>query len=214
MFGFDPRPHAGSDSQARHAIDVSDPFRSTPPRGERPAPTKPPSAPFMFRSTPPRGERPSDVFATWAHAVFRSTPPRGERLNGLADGAGLQPVSIHVPTRGATRSAPSPPAAPARFDPRPHAGSDVLDAHLAADILVFRSTPPRGERPDQFLYVSLSVTVSIHAPTRGATPWPLGPLVGHACFDPRPHAGSDVAPSIAVLIWVSFRSTPPRGERP
>ena len=56
------------------------------------------------------------------------------------------------------------------FDPRSHAGSDAFWCGLNLGNLKFRSTLPRGERRDEHRQGRHAQAVSIHAPTRGATP--------------------------------------------
>ncbi len=57
----------------------------------------------------------------------------------------------------------------------------------------------------------MSVHVSIHAPTRGATTR-TRPLPSVICFNPRPHAGGDHLSGLGVDVF-GFQSTPPRGGR-
>jgi len=59
-------------------------------------------------------------------------------------------VSIHAPTRGATR----------KFD-------------LSLSPWEFQSTHPRGVRHKLPIYETFQIQVSIHAPTRGATSSPV-----------------------------------------
>ena len=77
----------------------------------------------LFQSTLPRGERPDGDMLKKRQMKFQSTLPRGERLEGIG-------VAV----------------VPEGFNPRSHAGSDIIDLEL---VTVTR--------------------VSIHAPTRGAT---------------------------------------------
>ncbi len=101
------------------------------------------------------------------------------------------------------------------FDPRPRAGSDVVNSFRGLWMIRFRSAPPCGERPPVCRHRS--------ATTR--------------CFDPRPRAGSDAldgkvrksAGAVSIRAPVrgatttasvssagkqQFRSAPPCGERP
>ena len=121
-------------------------------------------------------------------------------------------ISIHAPTRGATRV-----LAPVNRS------------------IEFQSTLPRGERPNGVtiehggLYISIhaptrgatlssqsvreSAHISIHAPTRGAT---IGSKFYEAFigdFNPRSHEGSDSASFTFVFHHFLFQSTLPRGER-
>ena len=98
-------------------------------------------------------------------------------------------VSIHAPTRGATRISegrgkrgrfqstlprgerPPMPRAKARsssFNPRSHAGSDKRIIALLIREAVSIHAPTRGATIDRFS-ASRFRSVSIHAPTRGAT---------------------------------------------
>ena len=132
---------------------------------------------------------------------------RGDEGNGGGD-----QVSIHAPTRGATRwvhlifgdavvsiHAPTRGATflrgerhvPDGFDPRPHARGDDITYLLERTTQSFDPRPhARGDVSPQFR--SEVAKVSIHAPTRGATPAILAILDREA----------------------EFRSTPPREGRP
>ena len=103
----------------------------------------------------------------------------------------LGSISIHAPTRGATRKQVRPLLEPRDFNPRSHEGSDVQRGKIFYSLRRFQSTLPRGERPQyrtiihsivyfnprshegsdgNMLLQLLSTVISIHAPTRGATP--------------------------------------------
>ena len=79
----------------------------------------------LFQSTLPRGER------RWPHSTrsvtisaFQSTLPRGERPSmdcSVWCGPG---ISIHAPTRGATKLSPEKFVSAMYFNPRSHEGSD------------------------------------------------------------------------------------------
>ena len=78
--------------------------------------------------------------------------------------------------------------------------------------------------------------VSIHAPTRGATPhfhlllyfqsgfnprphargdlFHSAPSLSYPCFNPRPHARGDFITISASVMFSMFQSTPPRDGRP
>ena len=120
---------------------------------------------------------------------FQSTLPRGERLPLRYLSVPSNAVSIHAPTRGATRLLRS------------------VSARRAVSI----HAPTRGATRAQVRRV-LSSLVSIHAPTRGATVmsgWQVrtGGVSIHA-----PTRGATVERAKANSIYV-FQSTLPRGER-
>ena len=141
-----------------------------------------------FQSTLPRGERPGEVREVATLFKFQSTLPRGERQS-TASASSDTSISIHAPTRGAT---------------------NLLQ--LLVIFVRFQSTLPRGERHilsvSNFSHINFNPRshegsdvavlrlccavchISIHAPTRGATPI-----------------------SASSLFIRQFQSTLPRGER-
>ena len=123
------------------------------------------------------------------HAGFQFTRPRGARRE-LLTGSSAGMVSIHAPTRGATK-APLLQQDLACFNSRAHAGRDY---HSAAAALrqagVSIHAPTRGAT----LIVETNIRmaqVSIHAPTRGATLSVFVPRFSLCCFNSRAHAGRD-----------------------
>ena len=143
-------------------------FQSTLPRGERPhlaahravavavsihAPTRGATLwkdwPAFIGSFNPRSHEGSDI-SRISHSRksyrFQSTLPRGERQSTEHSPALGELVSIHAPTRGATRCRPPWDNSALCFNPRSHEGSD--------------GGYRQGYR---------GTVVSIHAPTRGAT---------------------------------------------
>ena len=145
LINFNPRSHEGSDAGEGVASWVEDKFQSTLPRGER----------LVITCT------------TTKQYIFQSTLPRGERL--FPGNLSKYPIriSIHAPTRGATKvynqnglifqfqsTLPRGERLMLRkirwlvayFNPRSHEGSDdCLILHGGYDCL-FQSTLPRGER--------------------------------------------------------------------
>ena len=78
-------------------------------------------------------------------------------------------VSIHAPTRGATRNWAVYLLVPCCFNPRTHTGCDPLPKAGNKGVNWFQSTHPHGVRPEITLRALSREEVSIHAPTRGAT---------------------------------------------
>ena len=187
----------------------------------------------MFQSTHPRGVRLLLLLLQIAPLLFQSTHPRGVRPAPSNVGQGILQVSIHAPTRGATQSwNPSATASPVSIH-APTRGA-TMTMPILIQLILFQSTHPRGVRLDTSnmtfvtamfqsthprgvrLHTGSSSTasckVSIHAPTRGATPYytyayvyslfqsthPRGvrPQSCHreilaGCFNPRTHEGCD-----------------------
>ena len=128
----------------------------------------PPLGPIQFQSTRPRGARPTltDPFAFgW---VFQSTRPRGARLR----------LGKRIAARRAFQS--TRPRGARRIDGRVHPVGGR-----------FQSTRPRGARRYRRPIRRPGPTVSIHAPTRGATLLAGEEGAEVKCFNPRAHAGRD-----------------------
>ena len=142
-----------------------------------------------FQSTRPRGARPMCLPRQWAYQPFQSTRPRGARPKQEVHIL-LPCVSIHAPTWGATG----------------------LRQYEAAWWL-FQSTRPRGARPALGVVGGVSLPVSIHAPTGGATfAWLSEQAINSQFQSTRPRG----ARLLAHLPWLPvrlFQSTRPRGAR-
>ena len=111
------------------------------------------------------------------------------------------------------------------FNPRSHEGSDWECFGKKSVGFWFQSTLPRGERPCNHQVLCVLCSVSIHAPTRGATKtglqiWRNTQVSIHAPtrgatfvnsgdpntsdgFNPRSHEGSDAARKIWTLPGLS-----------
>ena len=150
-----------------------------------------------------QGETSRASFNSRAHEGRDCLPLRGEAIIM---------GSIHAPTRGATLVLGAEEVLVARFNSRAHEGRDPSRPRICRTAASFQFTRPRGARlfriwfldyaccfnsrahegrDLQWLYASELGIVSIHAPTRGATPSASTP------------PGS-----------VSFQFTRPRGARP
>ena len=104
---FNPRAHAGRDLKYQRCVEnVAWVSIHAPTRG---ATSLPPSSLWtmtMFQSTRPRGARLLVVVRVVVDVLFQSTRPRGARLVVLCVVDHVAAVSIHAPTRGATRTLP------------------------------------------------------------------------------------------------------------
>ena len=166
----------------------------------------------QFQSTLPQGERLKQSPICKGCISFQSTLPQGERRPDMSGGGDQYHISIHAPTRGATR---------------------VVIILLMR--VVFQSTLPQGERRRSNDLSSISGCISIHAPTRGATvgveistcflfqfqsTLPQGERCSCAVFQCPGSAISIHAPTRgATLLQCAcdccqlFQSTLPQGER-
>src|SRR5271157_2522516 len=116
----------------------------------------------------------------------------------------------------------------------PH-GERLISSLLKQITLMFQSTLPHGERPISIRQDFVREPVSIHAPTRGATPQVLllpyialvsihAPTRGATLPEPYQQDGEEVsihAPTrgatcghLSKLVGRVFQSTLPHGERP
>ena len=101
-------------------------------------------------------------------------------------------VSIHAPTRGATRLCIFVASLLPCFNPRTHTGCDKFSLSPLVIEPMFQSTHPHGVRRYQLIYNDYYRDVSIHAPTRGATS----------------------LTSVSRKYLTMFQSTHPHGVRP
>ena len=165
-------------------------FQSTPPRGGRPdrhtsgvhfdfvsihAPARGAtsycpscSGSKSFQSTPPRGGRPRILISAAPAVSFQSTPPRGGRRVAEALADIDHEVSIHAPARGATQPR-GYPGILGSFNPRPRAGGDQRRRAGGYSIFSFNPRPRAGGDLSFCCDAVGKLSVSIHAPARGAT---------------------------------------------
>ena len=121
-----------------------------------------------FQSTLPQGERLAALHKNCHPITFQSTLPQGERRYGIPDWSIVaEPISIHAPTRGATKRRDFSRHVK-NFNPRSHKGSD---ANPDPKFLAFSYFNPRSHKGSDKLDEDINGEheISIHAPTRGAT---------------------------------------------
>ena len=167
---------------------------------------------MAFQSTRPHGARLAQgermcVFS----GVSIHAPTRGATAGAYRCRRGGW-VSIHAPTRGATsptqhrntgeytfqstrphgarhrRQHDTPPQH--RFNPRAHTGRDDIEGPCYDKRRVSIHAPTRGATPKD-LDRRRPLQVSIHAPTRGATRRATARARLSRCFNPRAHTGRD-----------------------
>ena len=119
----------------------------------------------------PRSHVGSDRTKTTTHYVLKRFNPRSHVGSDWLRyyGVHCRKVSIHAPTWGATGACACSSASRACFNPRSHVGSDVPYFSTFSSASLFQSTLPRGERHNGTRWQQLTLQVSIHAPTWGAT---------------------------------------------
>ncbi len=122
-------------------------------------------------------------------------------------------VSIHAPTRGATRRYRGCTSARRWFQSTRPRGARPAAAEIGANDASFQSTRPRGARRTAARGIYRIGAVSIHAPTRGATAQQIAGLREAKCFNPRAHAGRDLGAQKSAEVVEVFQSTRPRGAR-
>ena len=99
--------------------------------------------------------------------VFQSTHLREVRPNRFFITT-YRNVSIHAPTRGATRNSLNETADASGFNPRTYERCDVVSSCFSCAKKVSIHAPTRGAT-FYFIDRPTPIYVSIHAPTRGAT---------------------------------------------
>ena len=122
-------------------------------------------------------------------------------------------VSIHAPLRVRLCARPDSVALGQGFNPRTPAGCDALGSGLLGFCRLFQSTHPCGVRRSSFRYSLTSISVSIHAPLRGATL-----LISDTCglctvSIHAPLRGATCPGSFTSSNQPSFQSTHPCGVR-
>ena len=188
---------------------------------------------IIFQSTLPREERRK---CSTINAISTYFNPRShERSDNFQFSGNQSPdcISIHAPTRGATKRCWIECWCYSNFNPRSHERSDdnfiliyrcisisihapTRGATIYAQILsiskLFQSTLPREER----LVSSSFVTVSIYFNPRSherSDSVAQGTLHPHKDFNPRSHERSDCQLLLQAQIQFLFQSTLPREER-
>ena len=211
---FNPRTHTGCDllgkvlttrlysfqSTHPHGVRLSlyqlkkvlEEFQSTHPHGVRQSQALTPHAWHRFQSTHPHGvrriPRPHRPYKT----RFQSTHPHGVRRDSFGGAFNDIAVSIHAPTRGATRGRISGIHVHYTFQStHPHGVRLYRSGYFGMPTLMFQSTHPHGVRLcrgggstkscgfNPRTHTGCDICrrllhqgrggVSIHAPTRGAT---------------------------------------------
>ena len=143
----------------------------------------------VFQSTLPREERRTLRLGTQASHVYFN--PRSHERSDQYDKVRFRVllISIHAPTRGATRYKQS------------------MNIQT-----IFQSTLPREERLYSSTLMIELMQISIHAPTRGATVTNFDPLAFGSISIHAPTRGATISYD-DDFISILFQSTLPREER-
>ena len=209
---FNPRSHEGSDEDGSSltavtiGISIHAPtrgatmqvppvsgnlqFQSTLPQGERPCLLEHQNQ--MWQNFNPRSHKGSDLLCLFPPLTirFQSTLPQGERLMAEVKDAGLKLFQSTLPQGERLLWIALNVNKKIHFNPRSHKGSDRKITSLVDAFFLFQSTLPQGERHWVCRQCITYVTISIHAPTRGATE-------------------TEVVSPLSTI----FQSTLPQGER-
>ena len=166
---FNPRSHEGSDKYIRNPFLCFTYFNPRSHEGSDYGGAHRKRAFGISIHAPTRGATIAEAIIDLA-VLFQSTLPRGERRQQWSNSSVRICISIHAPTRGATCLRRGTARLSENFNPRSHEGSDSCQTTATTRLILFQSTLPRGERRCVInrLYRQ-QCTISIHAPTRGAT---------------------------------------------
>ena len=104
----------------------------------------------------------------------------------------LAAISIHAPVKGATRAQGSASARRGNFNPRSREGSDFGPAGKRFALSDFNPRSREGSDVVLANVYALTVTISIHAPVKGATCQNPQTWDVESDFNPRSREGSDV----------------------
>ena len=153
----------------------------------------------------------------------------------FSDNTGIWIISIHAPTKGATRDNASFEGATHNFNPRSHEGSDVMlclmEQRLEISIhaptkgatffrctrgiykQVFQSTLPRRERLSGYNCINNLCRFQSTLPRRERRYCTSLRINNANHFNPRSHEGSDLVYLSVLCFYIIFQSTLPRRER-
>ena len=144
-----------------------------------------------FQSTRPRGARPHYRIMRVSMFGFQSTRPRGAQQAVWRAYRVADEVSIHAPTRGATRSASRPSRTSTEFQSTRPRGARPFQAQRLVPWSGFNPRAHEGRDPQHGDLQLHLLRVSIHAPTRGATSSRPTRSPRSTGFNPRAHEGRD-----------------------
>ena len=143
--------------------------------------------------------------------MFQSTHPHGVR-RGTDKKILCGYVSIHAPTRGATRKMIGRWAPENEFQSTHPHGVRLHNPKLSLSIVRFQSTHPHGVR-HQGVGVTTISAVSIHAPTRGATNKTINAFYLSKVSIHAPTRGATTGSVLYSASHLRFQSTHPHGVR-
>ena len=167
---------------------------------------------LIFQSTLPREERLLQQYLSHFQLLFQSTLPREERPRALLIYIPDYTISIHAPTRGATKSTALLKLIRKISIHAPTRGATTTNAP-SCRIFLFQSTLPREERQipcwcyvrrQQYFNPRSHERSDRHTGNRSKR-----------CknFNPRSHERSDLLQLKRILSRHAFQSTLPREER-
>ena len=166
-------------------------FQPTLPHGERHNKHRHSDGQFRFQPTLPHGERHAPIAA---HKLLKDFNPRSRTGSDCA--CCLAPLIVF------------------RFQPTlPHGERLMFDGKYPFAYIKFQPTLPHGERPDSAIMYPCGVSISTHAPARGATCSAPSPnFLGD--FNPRSPHGERRLSDNSARGQQDFNPRSPHGERP
>jgi len=178
-------------------------FQSTLPRRERHISLALSDCSYLFQSTLPRRERHSSSEIEEASTMFQSTLPRRERRRNARSGGMCVSFQSTLPRRERRHVPRCDHGGLPGFNPRSREGSDLRPSPADLSEREFQSTLPRRERRPPIPRFWVTLSVSIHAPAKGATRiWVFSPMA--MGFNPRSREGSDLLELSASDFSLSF----------
>ena len=207
---FNPRSHERSDMRSVTQKCINCEFQSTLPREERLYCCFPFVGRVYFN---PRSHERSDDSSgnsVWDNLISIHAPTRGATKKSV-DSGDMMSISIHAPTRGATISNVDFKSIPYISIHAPTRGATDELSEISP-VVIFQSTLPREERRIICIVIFIFNKISIHAPTRGATLCAGFSLYLCSNFNPRSHERSDevVTPILPCILPISIHA-PTRG---
>ena len=185
---FNPRTHTGCDFSRFDDIEPISTFQSTHPHGVRLSASCRPLRLFPFQSTHPHGVRREHLDRVRRTFGFQSTHPHGVR-HDFKDGYLSNRVSIHAPTRGATRRKIAIQQTIRFQSTHPH-GVRLCESAIRTIVRCFNPRTHTGCDIHNLVRFRISRRFNPRTHT-GCDTKRVEPSAQVTCFNPRTHTGCD-----------------------
>ena len=187
---FNPRTRTGCDGGLENFKPLQTVSIHAPARGATNLPFTTLSA-LLFQSTHPHGVRLAEAIVSDLNASFNPRTRTGCDSDNVVRFGGID-VSIHAPARGATKHIYNDICEGEFQSTHPHGVRPPLSDYPTLSRRRFNPRTRTGCDPGKLHGIKIRISVSIHAPARGATPLSQSLDQSHTGFNPRTRTGCDL----------------------